>query len=72
MSYVTQQVVLSGPNPHGRRLPPSAVGQAIVAIPNLVRQSVDMAFRGQSAAGEVTPNGSGRLPMSRWWGLSEG
>ncbi len=56
MSYVTHQVMLSGPNPYGHRLPPSAIGQAIVVIPTLVRQSVDMAFRGQSTT-------KGRRPL---------
>jgi len=50
MSHVTQQVILSSPHPYGRRLPPQAVGQTLVAIPDLVRRSVDMAFRGQSTA----------------------
>jgi hypothetical protein len=48
MNYVTQQIVLSSPQPFGRRLPPQEVGQTLVAIPDLIRQSVNMAFRGQS------------------------
>ncbi len=50
MSYVTQKVFLSSINPYGDRLPPEAVGQTLVAIPNLVRESIDMVFRGQSLA----------------------
>ncbi len=50
MSYVTQKVFLSSMNDYGDRLPPEAVGQTLVAIPNLVRESIDMVFRGQSTA----------------------
>ena len=50
VSYVTQKVFLSSINPYGDRLPPEAVGQTLVAIPNLVRESIDMVFRGQSLA----------------------
>jgi hypothetical protein len=50
LSNVTQRIVLSGAKHYGERLPPQAVGQTLVAIPNLVRQSVDMVFRGQSIA----------------------
>ncbi len=49
MSNRIEKVVLSSPHPHGDRLPPHAVGQALVLVPELVRQSVDMVFRGQSA-----------------------
>ena len=45
MCYVTQKIVLSSMSHYGDRLPPQAVGQTLVAMPNLVRQSVDMVFR---------------------------
>jgi hypothetical protein len=56
MSYVTQKIVLSSMSHYGDRLPPQAVGQTLVAMPNLVRQSVDMVFRGQSTAKGKRPS----------------
>ncbi len=50
MNYVTQKVLLSSMNHYGDRLPPEAVGQTLVAIPNLVRQSIDMVFSGEDRA----------------------
>lgn len=50
MNHVTQQIVLTSPHSYGWQLPPQPIGQTLVAIPDLVRQSIDMAFRGQSAA----------------------
>ena len=49
MNHVIQQIVLTSPHSYGRQLPPQAIGQTLVAIPALIRQSIDMAFRGQSA-----------------------
>jgi hypothetical protein len=56
MSYVAQKVFLSSMNRYGDRLPSQAVGQTLVAIPNLVRQSIDMVFRGQSTAKGKRPS----------------
>lgn len=56
MNDVTQRIVMTSPRHFGRRIPSHAVGQALVAIPNLVRQSIAMAFRGQSAACGKRPN----------------
>ena len=62
MSYVTQKVFLSSINPYGDRLPPEAVGQTLVAIPNLVRESIDMVFRGpEPRKREATKLADGRV-----------
>ncbi len=55
MNHVIQQIVLTSPHSYGRQLPPQAIGQTLVAIPDLIGQSIDMAFRGQSAAKENRP-----------------
>jgi len=48
MSNIIQNVVLSGNSSDGDRLPPRAVGQTLGAVRTLVKQSVQMVFRGQS------------------------
>jgi len=48
MSKIIHNVVLSGNSSGGDRLPRRAVGQTLVAIQTLVKQSVQMVFRGQS------------------------
>src|SRR5213080_244411 len=50
MSHVTQTITLTSDHHYGRRLPPQALGHALTAIPTVVRQSISMVFRGQSAA----------------------
>jgi hypothetical protein len=57
MKHVTKQIVLSCAHPYGCQLPAQALGKALVAIPGLVRRSVDMVFRRKSA-------GPGKRP--RW------
>ena len=55
MSKIIQNVVLSGNFSGGDRLPLPAVGQTLVAIRTLVKQSVQMVFRGQSTLREKRP-----------------
>jgi len=57
MSHVTQTITLMSTHHYGRRLPPQALGHALTAIPDVVRQSVSMAFRGRSSV---------RGPRPRW------
>ncbi|MGO9923158.1 MAG: hypothetical protein ACLQIB_51735, partial [Isosphaeraceae bacterium] len=48
MSKIIHHVVLSGNSSGSDHLPPRAVGQTLVALRTLVKQSVQMVFRGQS------------------------
>ena len=48
MNHSSQTVTLTDNQHYGRRLPPQAFGHALTPIPTLVRQSVPMAFRGQT------------------------
>ena len=49
MSHVTQTITLTSDHHYGRRLPPHALGNALRAIPEVVRGAVSMAFRGRSS-----------------------
>lgn len=57
MNRLTQTVTLISDQHYGRRLPPQAAGAVLTALPEVVRQSVSMAFFGRS---------DGRMGKPEW------
>jgi hypothetical protein len=55
MTITAHSITLSSDRHFGRNVPAEAIGQALLAIPMLVRHSVSMAFRGRSAIGGARP-----------------